>query len=69
MTMEKLNDILRYPMDIKLTTASVKVCTETKNNDYVIYNGQIAGVSNRVSSEGHTEVLDRRANEIQLNRD
>ena len=51
--------------------SSTYVCSFTEDptsNAYVIYNGNIAGISDAPSSKADTESLDRSANEVKFNR-
>ena len=55
-------------MKIQLTTSSIRVSTEGKDNPYVFYSGHVAGVTDRSTSQSDTESFDRRTDEVQLNR-
>ena len=51
--------------------ASTTVCTFTEylsSDAYVMYSGNIAGISDAPTSKADTESLDRSANEIKFNR-
>ena len=53
---------------IELTNNCVRTSTEESNGAYVFYTGGIAGVSDNSASQTDTESLDRRANEVELDR-
>lgn len=54
---------------IKITNNNVCAYVETDGaRPYVFYTGGIAGVSDRITLERDTERLDRRADEVKLER-
>jgi hypothetical protein len=53
---------------IQINNEHVCAYTDGQDRGYVAYSGEIAGVTSRSQLKGDTEVLQRRPDEIQLNR-
>ena len=54
-----------------ITITNTHVCsyTEPIEREYVLYSGEIAGISDRLDLQRDSEPLDRGSNEIQLERE
>jgi hypothetical protein len=54
---------------IDLTDSCVCVSHDVQPREYVVYNGQIAGITDAINLERDSETLDRRPNEVDLHSD
>jgi hypothetical protein len=54
---------------IELTTTCVCASHDTQKKEYVVYTGGIAGMSDSAVLKSDPEPLNRRSDEVELNRD
>jgi hypothetical protein len=54
---------------IELTNTCACSTDDARKNEYVLYTGRIAGITDMTVLESHSESLQRRPDEIELHRD